>query len=60
MLANKISTAFITRIKSPNVRTVKGSVRRSSTGFINVFNTPRTTASIRIVPRLAISTPGSI
>ena len=48
----KIKTAFITKVKSPNVKSVKGRERRIRTGLTKVFKTPRTIATIIAVKKV--------
>jgi hypothetical protein len=54
---NKIITAFMTSKNKPSVITVTGSVNMIRIGFIKRFSNPKTTATIRAVPKLATDTP---
>lgn len=48
-----IIRAFITKIKSPKVKTVIGNVRKTRTGFTIELRIPKTIATITIVGTLA-------
>jgi len=50
---NKIKMALITNRNKPKVNTVTGSVNRTRIGFTNIFNNPKTTATIIEVVKLA-------
>jgi len=52
--------AFIMKVKSPNVRMVKGKVKSTRIGLINILIAPRTTATINAVNNPSTITPGSI
>ncbi len=56
--AKRISRALITRIKRPNVKTDKGKVRKTKTGFTKVFIIPRTIAKTSKLAKLETVTPG--
>ena len=49
--------AFITKRKSPSVRSVTGSVSKINRGFTNTFNTANTKAKITAVLKSKICTP---
>jgi hypothetical protein len=49
--------ALTTRVNSPSVRRLIGSVRRRTTGLITAFTTPRIQAATMPIPRLSILTP---
>jgi hypothetical protein len=50
--------ALITSKNNPKVNKVTGIVRNTKTGFKNVFNKPRTTATQRAATILVTCTPG--
>jgi len=50
---NKIKMALITNRNKPKVNTVTGRVNRTRIGFTNIFNNPKTTATIIEVVKLA-------
>ena len=43
---NKIRIAFITKRNNPKVKIVTGSVNKIKIGFTNIFNSPKTIATI--------------
>ncbi len=49
---------FITRAKSPSVKTVTGRVKNRSTGRKKVLRTPRTIATMSAVVKFDTRTPG--
>ena len=53
-------TALITSVNRHKVKNVMGSARNSSMGFTNVFNVPKTTATIAAVRIEDTTTPGRI
>jgi hypothetical protein len=53
-----IITALITNRKRPKVIIVTGIVNKIKTGFKNVFNKARTTATISAVEKLSTAIPG--
>lgn len=57
-LQSNIIIPFIINKKSPRVIRVTGRVRNTSIGFINIFNSPKTTATIKAVMKLFTDTPG--
>ena len=58
--ANKIRSAFKTKVKSPRVIRLMSKVRIRSNGFRNALMTPRTIAATTAVVKLLTSTPGKI
>lgn len=58
--ASIIINALSTKVKSPKVSRLIGSVSSTRIGFINVLMTPKTTATISAVERSGIVTPGKI
>lgn len=58
--ANKIRSAFKTKVKSPRVRRLMGKVKINSNGFRNALMTPRTIAATKAVVKFSTSTPGKI
>ncbi len=51
--------ALTTKINNPSVRIVRGRVRRSNTGLMNVFIIPRTTAARRAEVNVSTLIPGT-
>ena len=58
--ASKTKAAFITKVKSQNVRIFIGSVKIIRIGFTKVFRTPNTTATIIAVIKFSTFIPGKI
>lgn len=52
--------AFTMKINSPKVRIVRGRVKRTRTGFINVLMTAKTMAARRAEVNASTSIPGTI
>ena len=52
-LARRTKTAFITKVKRPNVKRFIGRVSITRTGFIIAFIIPMTNAAIRALVKLA-------
>jgi hypothetical protein len=50
---NKMRIAFITNRNNPNVKIVTGSVNKIKIGFTNIFNSPKTMATIIEVAKFA-------
>lgn len=50
----------MTRVKSPSVRILMGSVRMNIIGLIKAFTSPKTTETMTAVRKLFISIPGRI
>ena len=55
-----IIKALIKKVKSPKVIILTGMENKSSMGFKNVFNKPKTMAVIKAVQKLFTATPGKI
>ncbi len=58
--ASKTINALMTKIKSPNVRTVIGKVRKTKIGFTTEFRIPKTIATMIIVEIFETTTPGTM
>jgi hypothetical protein len=54
---NIISAALINNKNNPSVKIVTGSVNSTKIGFIKIFNSPRTIATIKDVIKLSTDTP---
>ncbi len=59
LLVRRIRSALMTKVKSPSVTILIGSVRRSSTGLIIALMIPKTTAVTKAARKLLTCTPGS-
>ena len=59
-LVRRIRKPLITKMNSPKVKILMGSVRRIRMGLMKVLITPKTTAMIKAVKTVSILTPGRI
>ena len=58
LAASIISAAFITKVKSPNVRILIGKVKTTKTGLMMALMMPRTRATTRAVVKELTLKPG--